>query len=719
MFWKRPGASRKSSAPTTLQDTTRLSKTLLSNRHALAFQLMTNLADWSKYATMANGDPAAVNDSIKLHFYAFIDYIYLYFSTGDLTYKSLYISEKLKQLYDPSLTVEQDAENRFRVTERDIQVLCGYVNSEAGSEEAAVLESLLRDIQRVVTARGLKELNVLLIGDCIYLDIMGFLAPLVLEDGIGLRPTYITTRNPIEQRNVLRQMLARPFDVIFYSPFTYEFSTDFAALHDWRRSLVSQRRIDGRVSAAIDEVEQTLEVLEALCDTPTYVHNTVNIRRHNSTLREIAKTLMTYRTRRLARLSANRLLDQILVTRRAANANLILFDEAGLLDDHSELCLGRSFYTSPLQHPAELGRVIADHYREVLTVHSDLISKKVVVCDLDNTLWKGEIGEGTVEHFIEPQRTLKELKRKGVLLTVNSKNDARNVRWNDALLNQDDFVNLQINWDSKVSNMRRIQQALNLKFKDFVFIDDRADQRLMVREAIPEIHILDPMNSRTWAQLGLWAGALPETPETDRTQQYREREHRESYLAAATINEDPTIVFSKLEIHIEIREAKPSELKRVTELINRTNQFNLMGSRLSLREIREWHQSAGREIAIVEASDKYGTMGTVCVVLLDLTGTDILIPVFVLSCRVFGYGIEDAVLNMVKRRACGTSEREARCIQGEYHETPYNDPCRKMYPENGFSWDGRSWIWVHDKPIKDPSWLTIVDSVSIDALRSV
>ena len=124
------------------------------------------------------------------------------------------------------------------------------------------------------------------------------------------------------------------------------------------------------------------------------------------------------------------------------------------------------------------------------------------MCDLDNTLWKGEIGEGPIKHFIEPQKTLKELRRKGVLLTVNSKNDARNVHWNGAVLNQDDFVNLQINWDSKVANMRQIQQALNLKFKDFVFIDDRADQRLMVSEAIPEIHVLDPTTPRRGLSFG-------------------------------------------------------------------------------------------------------------------------------------------------------------------------------------------------------------------------
>ena len=697
----------------------RISRSLLSNRHALAYQLMTNLADFGKYADIVATDQADLGNTLKLHFYAFIDYLHLYYAKCDSSYKYLYISEKLKQLYDPSLTAEQDAENRYQVTERDIRVLCGHVRAEAGPEEAAELESLLREVQKVMTAQGQKELRVLLIGDCIYSDIIGFLAFLALEDGITFRPTYITSKNPVEQRNALRQMVGQRFDVIFYSPFTYEFSLDFTELHNWRRSLVSQRQISGIVTAVTGEVEQNLEVLSALYDVPTYVHNTVNIQRHNSTMRELTKTLITRRTRRLGRLGVNQLLDKMIAARRAANANLILFDETPLLDDHGEVSLGRSFYMSPLQHPTELGRVIADRYREVLAVHANLISKKVVVCDLDNTLWNGEIGEGPVKHFVEPQRTLKELRRKGILLTVNSKNDARNVHWTGAVLNQDDFVNMQINWDSKVANMRRIQQALNLKFKDFVFIDDRADQRLMVSEAIPEIHVLDPTTPRAWAQLRLWAAALPENPETDRTQQYREREQRESFLAAATVNEDPTTVFSKLQIQIEIRDAKPSELKRVTELINRTNQFNLTGSRLSLREIREWHQSAGKHLIVVDASDKYGAMGMVCVALLDLSGTEILIPVFVLSCRVFGYGIEDALLNMVKRKAGSAFLHEARLIRGEYRETPYNEPCRKMYPDNGFSWDGRSWICGHVELFKDPTWLTIVDKVSTHAVSSV
>ena len=241
---------------------------------------------------------------------------------------------------------------------------------------------------------------------------------------------------------------------------------------------------------------------------------------------------------------------------------------------------------------------------------------------------------------------------------------------------------------------------LNLKFKDFVFIDDRADQRSLVQEAIPEIHVLDATSSRTWKQLAVWAAALPDDPETDRTLQYRQRREREGFIAAtAEAEEDQTALFAKLEIRVEIRPAKDSELGRVTELINRTNQFNLAGSRTSLKEIREWHASPGKRVVVVDASDKFGPMGLICATLLDLTGHEISIPVFVLSCRVFGYGIEHAVLSAIKRLAHGELGGKNRPIRGAYRETAHNEPCRRMYPENGFSREDGSWVIREVDPI--------------------
>ena len=178
---------------------------------------------------------------------------------------------------------------------------------------------------------------------------------------------------------------------------------------------------------------------------------------------------------------------------------------------------------------------------------------------------------------------------------------------------------------------------------------------------------------------------MPDNPETDRTQQYRERDQRESFLAT-TIEEDPAATFAKLDIRIDIRESKSAELKRALELINRTNQFNLAGSRTSLKEINEWHRNPARRIVVVEASDKFGFMGIVCVVLLDLSGPELLIQTFVLSCRVFGYGIENTVINALKRMVRDERGAVTCLIRGAYRETPNNEPCRRMYPDNGFTW---------------------------------
>jgi FkbH-like protein len=262
-----------------------------------------------------------------------------------------------------------------------------------------------------------------------------------------------------------------------------------------------------------------------------------------------------------------------------------------------------------------------------------------------------------------------------------------------------------------VANMRRIQQNLNLKLKDFVFIDDRADQRELVGEAMPEVRLLDATSPRVPRQLALWASALPDHPETDRTQQYRQREQRESFLSVGEATaEDPASAFAKLEIRVEIREAKPAELKRVAELINRTNQFNMAGSRTSLKELREWHAPPGRRIVVVEARDKFGPMGVVSVLLLDTSGTSFSIPTFVLSCRVFGYGIEDAVLNAVKRLSARAGNgRGPLPIRGAFKETPHNEPCRAVYPKNGFTRDGDAWVLAAPAAPADPAWLTIAD----------
>src|SRR5262249_59458941 len=127
------------------------------------------------------------------------------------------------------------------------------------------------------------------------------------------------------------------------------------------------------------------------------------------------------------------------------------------------------------------------------------------------------------------QRTLLALKRKGIVLAVNSKNDPDKVRFDGGLLRDDDFVHREINWESKVRNTKRIAETLNLKAKDFVFVDDRPDERALVAQGVPGIVTVDATSERAWRRLELWA-ALLESSASDRPALYRQHQQRSELL---------------------------------------------------------------------------------------------------------------------------------------------------------------------------------------------
>ena len=119
------GSSRKTSSSAGDKRAARLAAWLLANRHSLAFELMKSLAGWEKYDRSVLEHGADLDAFVQSNFHVFIDYLSSYFKTGDIVYKHLYIHEKLKELYDLTLTSKQDDENRRRVTEGDRAVLCG------------------------------------------------------------------------------------------------------------------------------------------------------------------------------------------------------------------------------------------------------------------------------------------------------------------------------------------------------------------------------------------------------------------------------------------------------------------------------------------------------------------------------------------------------------------------------------------------------------------
>jgi FkbH-like protein len=698
-------------APGPLRGTTQgLAKVLREHRHELATLLMGNVADWEKFASLIPQDPRSLREHVELEHYTFVNLLALLFESGDDSFKDIYIGHKILQLYWPGFQSPSEREALVaRVLEADERVLCDFLEGKVGADDLARLKGALGAINRVLLARGKKTLEVLLVGDCVFVDVFSFLTGQCLDDEISINPTYATSKNPVELRKELRGLADRKFDLVFYSPFTFQFSFEFAETSLMRNSLRKASEVRGLAEGAFAQVEPTLDVLSALFECPIFVHNASNVRRTDGSLGERAKNLATRRTRWMAKRLVNARLSEYIARRNLETfKHLHIIDEDALLAGASETELGRFLYKSFNHHATVMGRRLASVYRDLIASHVHLLTKKLVVCDLDNTIWEGEIGEGQVRHFTDRQETLKTLREKGVVLSVNSKNDPKNVHWKGSVLGEDDFVCMQINWDSKVVNMKRIQENLNLKYKDYVFIDDRADQRQMVGEAIPEIRVMDATSERTWTLLRLWSEMLEDQAETDRTQLYRERDLRENFVAATeAVESDPTALFAKLEIKVTIREARTPDLKRVAELINRTNQFNMQGSRTTFREVSEWHAMPGTHILIVEGADKFGQMGQICALVLEAGESQVRIPVFVLSCRVFGYGIETALINAIKRRFGVGTDGQGVPIVGLYQETASNEPCRKVYPENGFALDGSAWVYQGLEEPVDPAWLTI------------
>ena len=684
-----------------------LVQTLRDHRRPLASALLPSLSGWDKFPEADSADAEARRSFVDTELLVFIEYLALYFERSDSTYRDLYIGEKLKQCYDARDTVEQGVARRKEILAKDRQAISEYLTPLLTATERARVDEVLHEIARVVAGEATRPVRVLFVGDCLHLDVVAFLAAPLLEHGLRLESTFATSKTIPDLLKYLRSLEDDSFDVIVFSPFSYEFHVGYSRLRFLRSAFMGGETLDAVLDGAKADTASVMRTLGNLFEAPIFVHNTAGVRRHDGSLPELAKNLLTQRTRSIARRSVNEWLSkQIEALNRESYPHFFLLDEAGLLRRQSENSLGLHFYDAGLQHPAELGRALASLYLDVIVAQTLLAKKKVIVCDLDNTLWSGIIGEGAVSHYHDRQRILKQLRTKGLLLAINSKNDPKNVRWDGTGLTMDDFVCCQINWNSKVQNVRRIADELNLKAKDFLFIDDRADERSMVRETMPEVMTLDAESNVVWRRLALAAELLPEQDDLDRTLVYRQRAEREQFLEDTVAAEaEQRELFRKLDFRVLIRHAEAKDLKRVAELINRTNQFNICASRTTLNEVRNWHESRSHTIFLVEARDKFGSMGTVCVAVTWEHADHIEIPVFVLSCRVFGYGVETALLNHLKRSA-GYPGR-GREIVGKYIATAVNEPCRSTYAQHGFTQEADTWVYRGSGTIEDPDWLTV------------
>ena len=319
---------------------------------------------------------------------------------------------------------------------------------------------------------------------------------------------------------------------------------------------------------------------------------------------------------------------------------------------------------------------------------------KVVIFDLDNTLWRGQL----VEHYqpgaawpysdgwpLGIWEAVHHLRRRGIMTAIASKNDHHLVeqKWDDAVrppfVKLSDFVVTSINWEPKADNIRKILQKLSLTPKSAVFVDDNPVEREAVKAALPGIRTIGS-NPFVVRRILLWA---PETQVAVRTSESQRREQmlkqqfaREDEKASLSRDDFLAGLASTVEIW-RLPDTNHHTFSRVFELVNKTNQFNTSGKRWTPADYRQFLESGG-SIHAFRVRDKFTDYGTVGAVFAKPER----IEQYVMSCRVLGMEIEIAVLSHVVetlRAAAGPAEIEAAIV-----ETDTNMPCRDVFKRGGF-----------------------------------
>ncbi len=327
--------------------------------------------------------------------------------------------------------------------------------------------------------------------------------------------------------------------------------------------------------------------------------------------------------------------------------------------------------------------------------------KKVLVLDLDNTLWGGvvaddgldgiELGDTSPrgEAFKAFQKYIVSLKQRGVLLAVCSKNDFAKAaepfeKHPDMVLKMDDIVSFKANWEPKSENIRAMAPKLNLGLDSFVFVDDNPAEIEIVRQFAPEVTtiLLGPDPSDYVGQLAdsrLFEPRSITGEDAERTAQYRSDAQRQALAASVT---DMASYLESLEIEAVLSEFAPVDVPRLTQLINKINQFNLTTRRRSEAEVLAVMGDPDFVGFSVRLKDRFGDHGLISIVIGEKAGDTMKIDTWLMSCRVLKRGVEEEVLNESVRLA---QLKNCRFLLGTYLPTPKNEMVRDFYGRMGFT----------------------------------
>lgn len=327
-------------------------------------------------------------------------------------------------------------------------------------------------------------------------------------------------------------------------------------------------------------------------------------------------------------------------------------------------------------------------------------SRKCLVLDLDNTLWGGVIGDDGLEGIAlsqgdargEAHRAIQAaalaLRRRGIVLAVCSKNDDGVARLPfrshpGMLLKEDDIAVFVANWNDKASNLEHIARRLDIGIDALVLLDDNPAERAQVRQALPQVAVpelgIDASQYVRHLMMGGYFESIAFTrDDLLRAEQYRGNASRAELQDSSR---DLGEFLRSLEMQIVFAPFDAAGRKRIVQLINKTNQFNLTTRRYTEAQVVALETSADRHTLQINLVDRFGDNGMVCVVICENGGEEWRIDSWLMSCRVLNRKVEEAVCN---RLAATARASGATRLVGVYVPTPRNGMVAGLYPRLGF-----------------------------------
>ena len=326
---------------------------------------------------------------------------------------------------------------------------------------------------------------------------------------------------------------------------------------------------------------------------------------------------------------------------------------------------------------------------------------KCLALDLDNTLWGGVVGDDGIEalkigqgdaeseSFRDFQAYLLRLKARGMLLAVCSKNEQENAlapfeQLPEMLLKRSDFVSFKANWNPKPDNLKIIANELNIGLDAIVFVDDNPAERELVRQMLPQVKVVelsdDPAEYPLLLDQSGWLEVARLTDEDwKKTDQYHENVQRKEVQASHT---DYDSYLKSLNQQALICEINPQNLERITQLVNKTNQFNLTTKRLNRSEIEALMGRPDVFTACVRLIDQFGDNGLISVMVGHIREKALHIDHWLMSCRVFKRGVEQLLANYLFDHA---RKMGLDMVYGLYIPTQKNNLVKSLYANMGFN----------------------------------